>query len=57
MYKRQIHEIINGKTNPSGKLPFELPSSMSEVEEQFEDVPDDTANPLYKYGYGLSFTD
>ena len=52
-----IHEIINGKTNPSGRLPFELPSSMSEVEEQFEDVPDDTANPLYKYGYGLSFTD
>ena len=52
-----IHEIINGKTNPSGKLPFELPSSMSEVEEQLEDVPDDTANPLYKYGYGLSFTD
>ena len=52
-----IHEVINGKTNPSGKLPFELPSSMSEVEEQLEDVPDDTANPLYKYGYGLSFTD
>ena len=52
-----IHEVINGKTNPSGALPFELPSSMSEVEEQLEDVPDDTANPLYKYGYGLSFTD
>ena len=52
-----IYEIINGKTNPSGKLPFELPSSMSEVEEQLEDVPDDTANPLYEYGYGLSFTD
>lgn len=52
-----IHEIINGKTNPSGKLPFELPSSMSEVDKQLEDVPDDTANPLYKYGYGLSFTD
>ena len=52
-----IHEIINGRTNPSGALPFELPSSMSEVEEQLEDVPDDTANPLYKYGYGLSFTD
>ena len=52
-----IHEIINGKTNPSGALPFELPSSMNEVEEQLEDVPDDTANPLYKYGYGLSFTD
>ena len=52
-----IHEIINGKTNPSGKLPFELPSSMNEVDKQLEDVPDDTANPLYKYGYGLSFTD
>jgi len=52
-----IHEIINGKTNPSGALPFELPSSINEVEEQLEDVPDDTANPLYKYGYGLSFTD
>lgn len=48
-------DVIFGKHNPSGKLPFELPSSMAEVEAQLEDVPDDTANPLFPYGWGLSY--
>jgi len=34
-----------------------LPSSMSEVEAQQEDVPDDTANPLFPFGWGLRFDD
>ena len=48
-------DIVFGHHNPSGKLPFELPSSMAEVEAQLEDVPDDTANPLFPYGWGLSY--
>ena len=48
-------DVVFGKHNPSGKLPFELPSSMAEVEAQLEDVPDDTANPLFPYGWGLTY--
>jgi len=48
-------DILFGRHNPVGKLPFELPSSMAEVESQLEDVPDDTANPLFPYGWGLSY--
>ncbi|MEP3421455.1 MAG: glycoside hydrolase family 3 N-terminal domain-containing protein [Erythrobacter sp.] len=48
-------ELIFGRFNPSGKLPFELPSSMAAVDAQYEDLPYDSANPLYRFGYGLSF--
>ena len=46
---------IFGDNNPSGKLPFEIPSSMEAVENQNPDVADDTENPLFVYGYGLSY--
>lgn len=48
-------DVVFGRHNPIGKLPFELPSSMAEVEAQLEDVPDDTANPLFPYDWGLSY--
>lgn len=48
-------DVVFGRHNPSGKLPFELPSSMAEVETQLEDVPDDTVNPLFPYGWGLNY--
>lgn len=48
-------DVVFGEHNPVGKLPFELPSSMAEVEAQLEDVPDDTANPLFPYGWGLTY--
>ena len=48
-------DIVFGRHNPVGKLPFELPSSMAEVAAQLEDVPDDTANPLFPYGWGLAY--
>ncbi len=48
-------DIVFGRHNPVGKLPFELPSSMAEVEAQLEDVPDDTANPLFPFGWGLGY--
>ena len=50
-----IYEAIYGNFNPNGKLPFEIPSSMEEVISQKEDLPDDTENPTYVFGYGLSY--
>ena len=52
---RVILETIFGDNNPTGKLPFEIPSSMEEVKEQFSDVADDTKNPIFTYGHGLSY--
>lgn len=46
---------VLGRTRPGGSLPFELPSSMAEVEAQLGDVPDDTAHPLFEAGFGLSY--
>lgn len=48
-------EVIFGKFNPEGKLPFELPSSMEAVRRQKEDVPYDSENPLFEFGHGLSY--
>jgi beta-glucosidase len=50
-----ILDLIFGKFKPSGKLPFELPSSMAAVEKQKEDLPYDSENPLYHFGFGLSY--
>ena len=50
-----LAEIIFGKINPSGKLPFELPSTWEAVQKQLEDVPYDSENPLYKFGAGISY--
>jgi beta-glucosidase len=48
-------DVIFGKAKPMGKLPFELPSSMDAVRKQKEDVPYDSENPLYKFGFGLLY--
>jgi beta-glucosidase len=48
-------DVVTGKAQPEGKLPFELPSSMQEVETQRSDIPHDTAHPLYRFGYGLRY--
>ena len=50
-----ILELIQGNFSPTGKLPLELPSSMKAVEDQLEDLPFDSKNPLYKFGHGLSY--
>ena len=48
-------DVVFGKFNPVGKLPFELPSSMQAVRDQLEDVPFDSKDPLFSYDYGLSY--
>ncbi len=50
-----IFETLFGESKPTGRLPFEIPSSMKEVNEQLEDVPDDTMNPTFKFGFGLTY--
>ena len=50
-----VLDVIFGKFAPQGKLPFELPSSMDAVRKQKEDVPHDSENPLFEFGYGLSY--
>jgi beta-glucosidase len=48
-------DVLTGKAAPQGRLPFELPSSMSDVEAQRSDVPHDTRRPLYPIGFGLRY--
>lgn len=48
-------DVIFGKHTPNGKLPFELPSSMKAVRAQREDMPSDSVNPLYEFGFGLTY--
>ncbi|HWK03855.1 MAG TPA: glycoside hydrolase family 3 N-terminal domain-containing protein [Puia sp.] len=50
-----VLDVIFGKARPGGHLPFELPSSMEAVRRQKEDVPYDSKDPLYKFGFGLSY--
>jgi beta-glucosidase len=50
-----ILDVIFGRFTPSGKLPFELPSSMEAVRQQKPDVPYDSADPLFPFGHGLTY--
>jgi beta-glucosidase len=50
-----VLNVVFGKARPEGKLPFELPGSMEAVQNQKADLPYDSENPLYPFGYGLSF--
>jgi len=49
-------DIVFGRFSPTGRLPFELPSSMEAVRNQKEDVPYDSENPLFPFGFGLTYT-
>ena len=50
-----VLNVIFGKSSPQGRLPFELPSSMEAVRNQKEDLPHDSENPLYPFGFGLEY--
>ena len=49
-------DIVFGTVAPSGRLPFELPSSMEAVRAQKEDVPYDSVDPLFAYGHAIHWT-
>jgi beta-glucosidase len=50
-----VLDVIFGRFAPSGKLPFEMPSSMDAVRRQREDVPYDSDGPLFPFGHGLTY--
>lgn len=50
-----LMQTIAGQRQPGGDLPFELPRSMAAVLAQLSDVPDDSADPLFPFGYGLRY--
>ena len=48
-------DVVFGLAKPEGRLPFELPSSMEAVNAQLTDVPYDSKDPLYEFGFGLRY--
>jgi beta-glucosidase len=50
-----VLDVVFGRFHPTGKVPFELPSSMAAVRNQKEDLPYDSESPLYPFGHGLSY--
>jgi beta-glucosidase len=52
---KSVCEVLFGNVAPKGKLPFELPSSMDAVYNQKTDVPYDSENPLFEFGFGLEY--
>ena len=50
-----VLDVIMGRARPTGKLPLEIPASMEAVRRQRADVPRDSGDPLYPFGFGLSY--
>jgi beta-glucosidase len=50
-----VLDVIFVKYKPGVHLPIELQTSMEAVRNQKEDVPYDSKDPLYKFGFGLSY--
>lgn len=54
-------DLISGRAEPSGLLPFEMPLSMDAIESHNEDQPHDVIpytdgdGNIYDFGYGLNF--
>lgn len=48
-------DIVFGRYEPQGKLPVEMPSSMEAVRNQKEDLPYDSKDPLFPFGFGLHY--
>nr|AHI07415.1 beta-glucosidase [uncultured microorganism] len=57
-----IMDVLSGKAEPSGLLPFQMPANMKTVEEQYEDVPHDmecyvdSEGNTYDFGYGMNWS-
>ena len=50
-----IAKTLFGMNNPTGKTPIQFPRDMDSVNDQSGDVSFDLENPLYDYGWGLSY--
>ncbi len=52
---RALMDALSGRVTPAGRLPFQLPRSTAEVEQGHPDVPQESPNPLYPFGHGLTY--
>ena len=50
-----LSSLIFGELKPEGKLPIQLPSTWESILNQKEDMPFDLENPLFPFGFGLSY--
>ncbi|MGI3784073.1 MAG: glycoside hydrolase family 3 C-terminal domain-containing protein [Janthinobacterium lividum] len=48
-------DVLSGSVAPLGRLPFEVPRSADAVRASQSDVADDTEDPVYPTGGGLSY--
>lgn len=53
-----LADVLFGRYNPSGRLPFTWPKLFGQVPFTYDRYPDTypKAEPLYPFGYGLSYT-
>jgi beta-glucosidase len=49
-------DVVFGKAKVTGKLPFDVPSDMPSVMAQAADVAFDMVDPMFKFGFGLTYT-
>ncbi|KAI8375547.1 glycoside hydrolase superfamily [Blakeslea trispora] len=51
-----IAEVLFGKFNPSGKLPYTYPRYAGDMNMNYWRPTSDLFNPLYEFGHGLSYS-
>ena len=50
-------DVLTGVIAPLGRLPFEIPRSMAAVLASKSDLANDTVDPVFPAGFGLSITE
>ncbi|KAI9270550.1 glycoside hydrolase superfamily [Phascolomyces articulosus] len=51
-----VGEILFGKVNPSGRLPYTYPKNSGDMNVNYWRQANDVWDPLYEFGHGLSYT-
>ena len=51
-----VADVLYGNANPGGKLPFSWPKGAGQLPMAYDALPGTPYDPLYAFGYGLSYT-